>query len=126
MKSCHIGAAMALTVCLGVGTAMAHHSAVLFDLSKTFTVAGILTKIDWRNPHIEIFLDTNLDGGPNEHWELETGAPAWFRNRALARSELDKAMGTVVTVEGVRAKDGSRYGYLYAITFADGKRWDLR
>jgi hypothetical protein len=117
---------MALAVFLGVGTALAHHSAVLFDLSKTFTFSGRLTKIDWRNPHVEMVLDTQPDGGAVEPWVLESGAPAWFRNRALAKSDLYEAMGTVVTVEGVRAKDGSRYGYLYAITFADGKRWDLR
>jgi hypothetical protein len=119
-------ATTALTVFIGAGSALAHHSAVLFDLSKTFTFAGTLTRIDWRNPHVEVFLDTKPDGGTAELWELETGAPAWFRNRTLAKSDLDRAMGTVVTVEGVRAKDGSHYGYLYAITFADGTRWDLR
>ena len=119
-------AATVLLVLLAAGAALAHHSAVLFDLSKTFAFSGTLTKIDWRNPHIEIFLELRPDGTTAESWQLETGAPSWFRNRALARGDLEKAIGTVVTVEGVRAKDGFQYGYLYAVTFADGQRWDLR
>jgi hypothetical protein len=99
---------------------------VLFDLSKTFTLTGTVTKLDWRNPHIEVFLDSKNEAGRVDAWELETGAPLWFRTRNLAKSHLENAIGQVVMVEGVRAKDGSLYGYLYAIIFADGTRWDLR
>jgi hypothetical protein len=119
----------AMIGCLGLlstHTLLAHHSAVLFDLSKTFTLTGTMTKLDWRNPHTEVFLDTKSEAGTAEAWQLETGAPSWFRTRSLTRSDLEKAIGQVVRVEGVRAKDGSLYGYLYAITFADGTRWDLR
>jgi hypothetical protein len=118
-----------LVVCLGLlgpTSVRAHHSAVLFDLSKTFTMTGTMTKVDWRNPHIEVFVEARSDAGRVEAWELETGAPAWFRTRNLAKSNLERAIGGVVVVEGVRAKDGSLYGYLYAIIFSDGTRWDLR
>jgi hypothetical protein len=119
----------AMIVCLGLfntDSMLAHHSAVLFDLSKTFTLTGTMTKLDWRNPHIEVFLEAKSEAGRVEAWQLETGAPSWFRGRSLAKSNLEKAIGEVMMVEGVRAKDGSLYGYLYAITFSDGTRWDLR
>ncbi len=110
----------------GAGRLLAHHSAVLFDLSKTFTLSGRLTKIDWRNPHIEVFVESRNGVGQTEVWELETGAPSWFRNRNLAKADLEKAIGQLVTVDGVLAKDGSRYGYLYRLAFADGTSWELR
>ena len=111
---------------LGSVSMRAHHSAVLFDLSKTFTLTGTMTKIDWRNPHIAVFVDVKTDAGRVEAWEFETGAPSWFRGRNMTRSDFEKAIGQPVTVEAVRARDGSRYGYLYKITFADGTSVELR
>ena len=119
----------ALFACLGLFTAdtlRAHHSAVLFDLSRTFTLSGTMTRIDWRNPHIAVFLDVKTDAGTVEPWEFETGAPSWFKNRNMSRTDFEKSIGRPVTVEAVRAKDGSRYGYLYKIAFADGVSVELR
>lgn len=124
-----LGARLALIagiVLAGAGSLQAHHSAVLFDLSKTFTLTGTLTKVDWRNPHVEIFVQTTIDEGSAQTWELETGAPSWFRNRHLSKTLLEQAIGQVVTVDGVLAKDGSRFGYLYRLAFADGTIWELR
>jgi hypothetical protein len=118
----------AMMVCLGLltSTLLAHHSAVLFDVSKTFTMTGTVTKVDWRNPHVGIFVEVKGDAGAVEVWELETGAPSWFRGRNLGRADFERAIGQRVTVEAVRAKDGTRYGYLYRITFPDGKAAELR
>lgn len=105
---------------------LAHHSAVAFDLTKTFLWRGTLTQVDWRNPHVVVSVAVKGDGDTLETWDLETGAPAWFRGRNLPRASLDKAIGQPVSVEGVQAKDGTRYGYLYRLTFSDGQSWDLR
>ena len=118
-----------MIVCLGLlGTIspMAHHSAVLFDVSKTFTMSGTMTRVDWRNPHVGVFLEVKGDAGAVEAWEFETGAPSWFRGRSLGRADFEKAIGQRVTVEAVRAKDGTRYGYLYKVTFPDGNTVELR
>ena len=58
--------AAAMVVCLGLLGAtllQAHHSAVLFDLSKTFTMTGTMMKLDWRNPDVEVFVDVKDDSG---------------------------------------------------------------
>ena len=118
-----------LFVCLGLlgpVSLRAHHSAVLFDLSKTVTLSGTMTRLDWRNPHIGVFVDVKADAGTVEPWEFETGAPSWFRQRNMPRTEFEKAIGQPVAALAVRAKDGSRYGYLYKITFADGTSVELR
>jgi hypothetical protein len=119
----------AVVVCLGLLGAtslQAHHSAVLFDLSKTFTMTGTMTKLDWRNPHVGILVDVNGGTGTVETWEFETGAPSWFKGRNVARSDFEKAVGQRVVVEAVRAKDGTPYGYLYKFTFPDGNTVALR
>lgn len=118
-----------MIVCLGlVGTSTlwAHHSAVLFDVSKTFTMTGTMNKVDWRNPHVGVFVEVKGHAGAVESWEFETGAPSWFRGRNLGRADFEKAIGQQVTVEAVRAKDGTRYGYLYKVTFPDGNTVGLR
>jgi len=116
---------LALALCFGASL-YAHHSAVSFDLSKTFTLAGTMVKVDWRNPHVEIFVEVKGSVDKIETWELETGAPSWFRARNLAKADFENAVGQNVSVEGVRAKDGSLYGYLYKIVFSDGASFDLR
>jgi uncharacterized protein DUF6152 len=115
----------AVSVLFAAVSLSAHHSAVLFDLPKTYTVTGTMMKVDWRNPHVEIFVESK-EANFTGTWEFETGAPSWFRNRNIAKADLDRAIGQVVKVEGVRAKDGSLYGYIYKITFADSTSLDLR
>ena len=85
-----------------------------------------MTKVDWRNPHVAVFVELKGDAGAVEAWEFETGAPSWFRGRNLGRADFEKAIGQRVTVEAVRAKDGTRYGYLYKMTFPDGNTVELR
>jgi hypothetical protein len=115
-----------LTVLLSGTAVLAHHSAALFDLSKTLTLTGTVTKIDWRNPHVIISVDVKGDAGNVDAWVFETGAPSWFRGRMIGKSDFENAVGQPVTIEAVRAKDGSAYGYLYRVTFSGGKGLELR
>ena len=104
----------------------AHHSpSAVFDMDKRFTLAGTLTQVDWINPHIVVFMDAKKDDGSVETWKFESNPPSWFRRVGIARNDLAKAIGQNVTVEGSRAKDGSRYAYLLKVTFADGNSLEL-
>jgi hypothetical protein len=84
------------------------------------TLSGTLTKIDWVNPHIVVFINAKGEG-----WKFESNPPAWFRRVGVSRADFAKAVGQTVTVEGNRAKDGSQYGYLLKITYADGNSLEL-
>ena len=104
----------------------AHHSpSAVFDMSNKFTLSGTLTKVDWINPHIVVYLDAKKDDGSVENWKFESNPPSWFRRVALGRDDFAKAIGQTVTVEGVRAKAGGLYGYLLKITFPDGNSLEL-
>ena len=114
-------AATALAILFIVGTVWAHHGyAIVFDPSKKATLTGTLTKVDWRNPHIELSLDAKNDRGQVESWVIEGGPPNFFRNRNVGRSDFEKGIGQAVTVEALRARDGSRFASLLKLTFPDG------
>jgi hypothetical protein len=80
---------------------LGHHSfAADFDVTKPVTLTGRVTKIEWTNPHVHIYIDVNSDS-----WSIELGSPNGLRGRGWTQKTL-KA-GDVVTIEGSRAKDGT-------------------
>ncbi|MCU1335478.1 MAG: hypothetical protein JWO19_1059 [Bryobacterales bacterium] len=107
-------------VLIVAGSLWAHHStSAVFDMGKKVQVTGTLTKVEWINPHISIFMEARGEHGVDT-WHFEGSPPAWFRRVGVNKSDIAKAQGQMITVDGVRAKDGSLYGYLQKITFADG------
>jgi hypothetical protein len=108
------------------GSVWAHHSpSAEFDMAKRVSISGTLTKVDWVNPHIVVFLDVKGNDGTVENWRMESNPPAWFRRVGVNRNDLAKGIGQTVTVEGNRAKDGALYMYMLKITFADGTSLEL-
>lgn len=122
MKRVLLGAVVLLA---GSLPSFAHHSTTAeFDVQHRMTVSGTLSKVDWVNPHIVVFIDAKGAKGA-EGWKFESNPPAWFRRVGVSRADFAKAIGQTVTVEGNRAKDGSLYGYLLKITYADGNSLEL-
>ena len=116
---------LAAAVLAWAPTLFAHHSpSAEFDVTHRMTLSGTLTKVDWVNPHIVVFINAK-NGTGTEAWKFESNPPAWFRRVGVSRADFSKAIGQTVTVEGNRAKDGSLYGYLLKITYADGNSLEL-
>ncbi len=111
---------------MGAGSLTAHHSTTaVFDTGKKVTITGTLTKVDWVNPHIVILVDAKGTGGAVDNWKLESNPPSWFRRVSVGRSDFAKGIGQTVTVEANPAKDGTMYGYMVKITFADKTSLEL-
>jgi Family of unknown function (DUF6152) len=109
-----------------ISSAWAHHSpSAIFEMSKRISVTGTLTKIDWINPHIVIAMEAKDRDGKIEHWTFESNPPSWYRSVGLARADFAKAVGHTVTVEGVRAKNGTPFGYMQKIKMPDGTSLEL-
>jgi hypothetical protein len=103
---------MAISLLCAVVPALAHHSlAAEFDESKEFTVTGVLSKIEWTNPHIYYYVDVkNPETGKAESWAFE-GHPPGMAHRGGITKDMFK-VGETVTVTGVPPKDGSKHlGY---------------
>jgi hypothetical protein len=112
---------LALAAMLMAGSAWAHHNmSALFDFNDRVNVSGTLSKVDWRNPHIELIVDTK-SGEQVQTWSLEGPPPSFFRARDINKSDFEGALGKSVTAEASRARDGSRSGLLRVMTLPDGK-----
>ena len=115
-----------LATLLAGGPLRAHHSfSSIFDTSKKLVLSGTLTEVDWQNPHIVVLMEAKKEDGTIEMWKFESNPPAWFKRLGVTRTDFARAIGKTVTVEGVRSKDGSLYGYLQKITFAEGNSLEL-
>jgi hypothetical protein len=101
---------------------VAHHSfGVNFDATKPVTLTGIVTKIDWRNPHTHLYLDVKDDAGRVVTWTLEGYPPNVLARTGWTRDVTVK-IGDTMSIYGWRARDGSPYAHMREATLADGKR----
>ena len=109
-----------------IASLWAHHSpSAIFDMGKRISVTGTLAKIDWINPHIVVLIEAKDDGGKIDRWTFESNPPSWYCSVGIARADFAKAAGQTVTVEGVRAKDGTLFGYMQKIRLPDGTSLEL-
>jgi hypothetical protein len=95
-------------LCLTAGTVVyAHHSFdAEFDSSKTITITGVVTKVDWINPHAFVYLDSKSEAGEVRRFRIEMGPPYALVRGGWKRDTLK--IGDTVTVENAAlAKDGS-------------------
>ena len=98
---------IALLLALASPAALAHHSfRSQYDANKPLTLTGVVTKIDWMNPHVYFYIDvTSDDTGAIETWGFEMGPPTMLGRRGWKRNTMK--IGDVVEVHGTRARDGS-------------------
>ena len=100
---------------------LAHHSfAAQYDRQKPVTLAGVVTKLDWINPHARFFINVKGANGQVPSWEVELGPPAGLMRRGWTRNSLK--IGESITVEGFLAKDGSNLANASTVTLSDGKK----
>lgn len=86
--------------------AAAHHSfAAEFDVTRPITLKGVVTKMQFSNPHSWIFLKVTTDDGQEQDWQIEGAAPNALLRRGFNRHSLP--VGTVVVVKGFQARDRS-------------------
>ena len=120
------GFLMALVASLVVAsTSSAHHSVSgQFDVSKQMTLKGVVSKVEWINPHIYIYIDVKDDSGAMTTWALETLPTAMMRKAGLTKDSF--ATNEAVTVQVLPARDGTKHlAFLQLLTFADGRFFKL-
>ena len=102
----------------------AHHSfAAEFDINKPVTLQGTVTKVEWVNPHVYVFVDVKDASGKVTPWSLSSLGPAAARRAGVTRANFGQ--GQTVTINGYHAKDGSNFAFMRKMTFADGHSVEL-
>ena len=97
----------AASLLLAVSTADAHHSfSAEFDAEKPKTLEGIVTKVEWTNPHVWIYLNVKDPAtGKTTNWGAEMGPPHGLQRTGWRRDTLQ--IGTEISVDGFLARNGS-------------------
>jgi hypothetical protein len=123
MRTKLLGAALGVGLWLAAVPVVAHHSfAAEFDADKAFKLTGVVTKIEWQNPHTFFYLDITDDRTKKvTNWAFEMGSPNGLMRNGWTRNTLK--VGDIVTVEGSLARDGTPYGNARTVILAStGKR----
>jgi len=104
---------------------LAHHAvSAEFDAGKIITLKGVVSKVDWVNPHIFVYVDVKDDIGKVTTWRLQSAPPMFFKGSGLTKEKLLDGQETTVTA--YPAKDGTdAFGFLLKLTYADGHFYNL-
>lgn len=111
--------------CIGLALAAvpvwAHHSfAAEFDAGKPIKLHGVVTKMDWMNPHSWIHMDVKGADGKVVSWMIECGSPNTLFRRGFNKDSLP--VGTEINVDGYLAKDGENKANGRDVTLSDGRK----
>ena len=97
---------------------VAHHAfSAEFDANRPVSFDGVLTKMEWVNPHVWLHMDVTLPDGTVENWAFEAGTPNNLFRRGFSKRSL--MPGTDIHVDGYQAKDGSNRANGRDLTFPD-------
>src|SRR5207249_7497004 len=114
-------AAAGIFILASAAPVVAHHAFTSeFDGTKPVTLKGTVTKMEWTNPHAWLHVDVKGPDGKVVSWMIEGGAPNALLRRGWNRETV--APGTVVVVQGFRARDGSNRASGGNVTLPDGRK----
>ena len=101
--------------------AIAHHAfAAEFDGNKPVKLKGVVTRMEWINPHAWIHMDVKNPDGTMTNWMVECGSPNTLLRRGVTKNSVTSGME--INVDGYQSKDGSNKANGRDVTFLDGKK----
>ncbi len=97
----------------------AHHSfPPVFDAANIIEASGTVTKVEWLNPHVWIYVDVESERGETENWGFELGSINGLMRHGWNRKSVQ--VGDEISVTGYRAREGSRRGNVKSLVLANG------
>jgi hypothetical protein len=110
-----------LGLLLAAAPARAHHAfAAEFNADKPIALRGVVTVMEWVNPHSWIHVDVKGEDGTVVNWMIEGGSPNALLRLGFTKNAL--LPGMEILIEGYQAKDGANRGVGRFLTFADGRK----
>jgi Family of unknown function (DUF6152) len=117
---------LAALTCLGLLVVsavpgLAHHSfAAEYDSNNVITLTGVITRVEWTNPHMYVYVAVKDASGKVTTWSLEGYPPNTLKRTGFSRDSLKE--GETITVTAYKSKDGSNTGAGREVTFPDGSK----
>ena len=110
-----------VSLLVSVAPAWAHHAfAAEFDSTKPIKLRGVVTKMEWINPHAWIHIDVKNADGTVTGWMVEGGSPNTLLRNGFTKASLP--VGTEIVVDGYQAKDATNKMNGRDITLPDGRK----
>lgn len=120
MRNLLIGTVLAAALAIVASPALAHHSlAAVFDENQPITLEGVISKVEWINPHVYLHVDVTDSTGKVNQWEVETFPPTTLRRGGLTKDKL--GLGQKVSLLAFKSRNGTPRAFLRKITFPDGR-----
>jgi V8-like Glu-specific endopeptidase len=112
----------AVVGCFSAIPVSGHHSfGAEYDANQPVTVTGVITRIEWTNPHSFIYLDVTDEKGHSANWKFE-GYPPNVLYRTGWTKDATMKIGDSITISGWRARDGTNWAHSREVTLASGKK----
>ena len=112
--------AAGLAIVIGAMPAFAHHSfAVEYDASKPIEGSGVITKVEWTNPHMRVYVEVADANGVATTWNLELGSPNSVLRRGWTKNDIK--VGDKISFKGFAGRTVVSRSVADAITLADGR-----
>jgi hypothetical protein len=109
---------------LASATALAHHSFAIYDIDNRIERTGVLTKFEYRSPHIMLEVAVTKDDGNTEIWQVETLNPGRWERAGLPRQIASE--GDSITIRGWPARNGTDLMLLSSYDAGQGTRMVIR
>jgi Family of unknown function (DUF6152) len=98
--------------------ARAHHSGAMFDMVHPITLTGVVTKVEWTNPHTFMYVNVKNDKGAVEEWAIEINSPNFLRHNGWTSTTINP--GDSITITGAPAKSGSKFMHGTSVELSNG------
>ncbi|SVE35258.1 uncharacterized protein METZ01_LOCUS488112, partial [marine metagenome] len=91
-----------------------------YDADKPILLKGVVTRVDWTNPHARFYINVEDASGNTINWNMELSSPNILKRNGWGRDSLE--VGDEVIVQGSMARDDSKMASALVVTLADGRR----
>jgi DNA/RNA endonuclease YhcR with UshA esterase domain len=111
-------AGVCFVILLAQAPAFAHHSLAMYNMTNPVTVKGVVTRMEWTNPHVHLFVNVQDGKGSVEEWAIEMDRPDFLMRNGWTSTTVKP--GDVVICTGGPAKNGARSMRCTTVELANG------